>query len=398
VSTATRFEPGAASPDFDIPLSVPEIHGNEWTYVKDCLDQGWVSSAGAYVDRFEAMMAARVGARFAIATVNGTAAIHVALICAGVEQGDEVLVPALTFIAPANAVRYIGAWPVFMDVEPRYFQLDVDKVREFLEKECQRKQGILVNQRSGRRVRALLPVHILGHPCDMVRLVELARTYELPIIEDATESLGARVTGRSAGAIGEMGCYSFNGNKLITTGGGGMIVTNHEAWARRARYLTTQAKDDPVEYIHHEVGFNHRLTNLQAALGCAQMERLDEFITKKKSIAAAYGEALTSVAGITTMREASWAESVYWLYTIELDKASYGLDRRELMAHLATHRIQARPLWQVLSQSPAHRDAQAYLVEVAPQIQDRALSLPSSVGLRLDQVRQVCEVLRQAQR
>ncbi len=267
---STRSETATPPALRDIPLCVPEIGGNEWAYVKECLDTGWVSSVGLFVDRFERQLADFVGAKFAVATVNGTAALHIALLVAGVRPDDEVLVSTLTFIAPANAIRYAGAWPVFIDAEPRYWQMDPEQVENFIERNCRWAEGILVNRTTGRRVSAVVAVHILGHPVDLDPIVAVCRKYGLAIIEDATESLGARYKGRMVGTLGDIACFSFNGNKLITTGGGGMIVTDNADWARKAKYLTTQAKDDPLEYIHNEIGYNYRLTNLQAAMGCAR--------------------------------------------------------------------------------------------------------------------------------
>ncbi|RME03545.1 MAG: aminotransferase DegT, partial [Deltaproteobacteria bacterium] len=268
--TLSSFEPGAPAAEGFIPLSIPKLAGNEWRYVRECLDTNWVSSVGAFVERFEREVAARVGARYGVATASGTAAIHIALLVSGVGPGDEVLLPTLTFIAPANAIRYVGAVPLLLDVDPVTWQLDPEKTIDFLEKECRWQEGRLVNRTTGRRVRAIMPVHILGHPVDLDPILEVARKYELTVIEDATESLGARYKERHVGNLGDIGCFSFNGNKIITSGGGGMIVTNDETTARRARYLTTQAKDDPIEYVHGELGYNYRLTNLQAALGVAQ--------------------------------------------------------------------------------------------------------------------------------
>lgn len=300
----TQFEPGAPVAKGVIPLCVPEISGNEWKYVKECLDTNWVSSAGSFVDRFEQELAAYVGTEYAIATCNGTAALHVALLVAGVQPDDEVLVSALTFISPANAIRYVGAWPVFMDAEPNYWQMDPEKVVSFLAKECQRRNDTLYNKTTGRRVKAILPVHILGHPVNMDPILEVARKYDLVVIEDATESLGAKYKGRMVGHLGDIACFSFNGNKIITAAAGGMIVTDKKEWAQKAKYLTTQAKDDPVEYIHNEIGYNYRLTNIQAAIGCAQLEQLDEYIAKKSGTAATYDAALEGVPGITPMCEA----------------------------------------------------------------------------------------------
>ena len=274
MKTTEILAPGAPPAVDAIPLSVPEIRGNEWRYVKECLDTNWVSSVGAYVDRFEQMVAQQAETKHAVATVNGTAALHVALMVAGVQPEDEVLVSTLTFIAPVNAIRYVGAWPVFIDAEPTYWQMDPARVVEFLEQGCRWNDGALYNRRTGRRVTAVIPVHILGHPVDIDPIMAVARKFGLKVIEDATEGLGATYKGRSLGCLGDIACFSFNGNKIITTGGGGMIVTDNEEWARKAKYLTTQAKDDPIEYVHGEVGYNYRLTNLLAAVGCAQMEQL----------------------------------------------------------------------------------------------------------------------------
>lgn len=388
------FEPGALAPTGMIPLSVPEIHGNEWKYVRECLDSNWVSSAGPFVDRFERMVAAYVGTQHAVATVNGTAALHTALLVAGVEPNDEVLVPALTFIAPANAVRYAGAWPVFMDAEPQYWQMDPQKVTDFLERECLWKNSELRNKTTGRRVKAILPVHILGHPCDMDLIVDLARKFKLVVIEDATESLGAKYKERMVGHLGDIACFSFNGNKVITTGGGGMIVTDNEAWADRARYLTTQAKDDPVEYVHNEIGYNYRLTNIQAAMGCAQMEQLDSYVAAKRRIAAEYRKAFEGLAGITTYEEAPFAYSSYWMSAVSVDSTEFGCDSRALMRQLEAQKIQTRPLWHTLNSLLPYRTCQSYHVEIADQLYRDELNLPSSVGLTSDRQARVIEAIR----
>jgi perosamine synthetase len=377
----TLFEPDALNKEGYIPLCVPEIQGNEWKYIKECLDTGWVSSVGSFVDRFESDLAAYVGARHAVATVNGTAALHTALLVAGIRPDDEVLVSTLSFIAPANAIRYAGGWPVFIDAEPDYWQMDPQKVIDFLEQKCSWKKGELRNNTTGRRMKAILPVHILGHPVDMGPIVEIARKYEIAVIEDATESLGARYKDRLVGTLGDIGCFSFNGNKIITTGGGGMLVTDNEVWADTARYLTTQAKDDPVEYVHKNIGYNYRLTNIQAAMGCAQLEKLDEYIALKRSIAHTYSREFESLAGIYTMSEAAWASSIFWMYTILVDEKEYGLSSRELLHNLDKHGIQTRPLWQPLHLSQIYLGAQITPCAVAERLNMEALSLPCSVGL-----------------
>jgi perosamine synthetase len=333
------------------------------------------------VERFEQTLADYVGARYAVATVNGTAALHVALLVAGVQPDEEVLVSNLSFIAPANAIRYTGAWPVFIDAEPLYWQMDPNKVLDFLENECRCQDEGLVNKTTGRRVKAILPVHILGHPCNIDPIREVAQKYDLAIIEDATESLGAKYKGRMVGQPGDVSCFSFNGNKLITTGGGGMIVTDNEAWATRARYLTTQAKDDPVEYFHSEIGYNYRLTNIQAAMGVAQLEQIEDFIAQKKAVARIYEEGFQNLDTITLMPAQSCTSPVYWLYTILLDKDSTLEIRKDFIKSLNNNGIGARPLWHTLHNLPPYRNCQAFQIEHGVRLYERGVSLPSSVGL-----------------
>jgi perosamine synthetase len=381
LSSNEKFAPGAPAPPEFIPLIVPEIRGNEWQYIKDCLDTNWVSSVGTYVERFEREVAERAGSRFAVATVNGTSALHIALLLAGVEQDDEVLISTLTFIAPANAIRYAGAWPVFLDAEPQNLQLDPAAVAAFVQNDCTWNGHELLNRRTGRRIRAILPVHILGHPVDLDPILELAARYSIPVIEDATEGFGASYRGKSLGSFGQTGCFSFNGNKIITTGGGGMLVTNDENLAARARYLTTQAKDDPIEYIHNAIGYNYRLTNVLAAMGCAQMEQLSSFIDAKRAIAERYSRGFRHVPGITVPTEAAWATSTYWMYTVLIDETTSGINSRELLRELGSHKIQCRPLWQPMHHSAAHDATGSPPCPVADHIHSQALSLPCSVGL-----------------
>ncbi len=394
---STTYEPGGPVPPEMIPLCVPHIAGNEGKYVQDCIDTGWVSSVGAYVDRFERMIAEQMGTKYAVATVNGTAALHMALKVGGVEPDDEVLVSTLTFIASANAIRYANAWPVFIDAEPRHWQMDPNLVQEFLTKQCEWKHGVLRNKLTGRRVRAIEPVHILGHPVDLDPILELARKFDLLVVEDAAEALGTRYKGREVGGLGDLGCVSFNGNKLITTGGGGMVVTNDEVLAAKVRYLTTQAKDDPIEYCHNEVGYNYRLPNLLAAFGCAQVERLADYIDCKNRVAAQYREELDSVPGLRHYEAASYADCTWWLYTVQIDPVEFGMTSRELRLRLQQCNIQSRPLWQAMHANPAHQTAQAVLTGVADTLVAECLSLPCSVGITSEQVTQVCRTIRQIQ-
>lgn len=385
--------PGAPAPAGVVPLCVPELRGNEWAYIKECLDTNFVSSVGPFVDKFECLLASRVGARFGIATASGTSALHVALLVAGVEPDDEVLVSTLSFVAPANAVRYVGAWPVFVDAESKYWQMDVAKAVEWLDTQCHWIGQELRNKVTGRRVKAILPVHILGHPVDMAPLLDVAKRYGLAVVEDATESLGALYDGRPVGTLGDLGCLSFNGNKLITTGAGGMIVTNSESMAARAKYLTTQAKDNAVESIHGTVGYNYRLSNIQAAMGCAQLEQLDDYLSAKRRISQTYELAFSTVPGLTSMREAPWSRSAFWMFTVLVDAARFGMESRSLLRFLEGRGVQTRPLWQPLHCSPAHRGAPATDCSVAARLYRDALSLPCSVGLTAaDQAKVIGEI------
>lgn len=393
----TSFEPGAPAAAGMIPLSVPELRGNEAAYLQQCISGGWVSSVGPFVERFEREVAAYVGASHAVAMVNGTSALHLALVVSGVQPGEEVLVSNLTFIAPANAIRYAGARPVFIGSEETYWQIDPAKVREFLTTRCERRAEGVFNQATGRRIRALVAVHILGHPANLEALLAVTREFGLRLIEDCAEAIGTEYRGRRVGTFGLLSAFSFNGNKVITCGGGGMLVTNDEALAKRARHLSTQAKSDPREYIHDAVGYNYRLTSLQAAVGVAQLEQLDGFLVRRREIAARYAAAFRDVAGLSFMREAVWAKSIYWLSTVLVNESRFGLDCRELMRRLEAAGIQTRPLWQPMHKSPAHADCESFGCEVDDHLAAQALSLPSSTSLRdADQDRVIAAILAAA--
>lgn len=375
-----------------VPLCAPEIPPAAWRLVKECLDGGWISSVGHFVGRFEKLLAKKTAARHAVATVNGTAALHLALLAAGVGPGDEVLVSTLSFIAPANAVRYVGAHPVFVDAEPNHWQMDVARVADFLADRCRWKGGAWINRRTGRRVRALLPVHVLGHPCDMAPLLALARQYDLAVVEDATESLGALYRGKPVGAMGDVGCLSFNGNKIISTGGGGMVLTNRTRWAREARSLSTQAKLPGLEYIHSRVGYNYRLTNIQAALGCSQAVKLNDHVAAKRRIAERYRHGFAGLHGLRPPAEAPWAFSTFWLYTITIDGSAR--NSRRLIRGLLDRGVEARPLWQPLHLSPAHRGCQVLGGQIAERLWAQGVSLPSSVGLSPEQQARVIRCVK----
>lgn len=363
-----------------IPLSIPTLGGNEWLYIKECLDTGWVSSVGAYVTMFETMCAQRCGTAHAVATSNGTAALHLALVTAGIGEHDAVLVPNITFAATANAVAYTGALPVLVDVCADTWQIDIALVADFLAQHT---------HIQGKKIAAIMPVHVLGGMCDMARLRQLCEQHQLTLIEDATESLGSTYLGLPAGSWGHMGCLSFNGNKIITTGGGGMLLTQDSDLAKRAKHLSTQAKIDEVEYLHDAIGYNYRLVNLLAAMGVAQLEQLDAFLDKKKNIAQAYREALAGVGDIQFQAHLPEVEANEWLFTIRTAQS------RALMAFLQTRGIQSRPLWTPLKQQPMFAQC-PYLSQgnISALVHREGLSLPCSAQLSEADQQYVIEAVR----
>lgn len=379
-----------------IPLSVPSIQGNEWTYIKECLDTEWVSSAGKYVEKFEQEVAKFTGAKYAIACVNGTSALQVALRIAGVKNNDEVIVPTVTFIAPINVVRYLNANPVFMDADD-YYNIDVEKTIDFIQHGTVFKDGCTFNKTTNKRISAIIPVHIFGNAIHFNELYQICRDRNIKIVEDATESLGSYYTagnfsGKFTGTVGDLGCYSFNGNKIITTGGGGMIVTDNEEYAEKARYLTTQAKDDPVRYVHNEIGYNFRLTNIQAALGVAQMEKLPEFIKIKQSNFQKYKDQISTIPGLRLANTPEYAESNYWYYCLRIS-GQYSKDREELMQHLSENGIQSRPLWYLNHLQKPYKGCQSYKIEKAYELRDSTLNIPCSVNLTESDIEKVVTVL-----
>lgn len=368
-----------------IPLCIPHLHGNELAYVIKCIEENWVSSVGSYVDDLEELFGARLGLPQAVATVNGTAALHIALMVAGVGAGDLVLISDLTFIAPANTIRYLGAEPVFIDAEPDHWQMDVAQLKGYFENDCERRDGGAYEKASGKRIAAIMPVHILGHPVDMDPLMALAGENGIPVIEDATESLGATYKGKPVGTHGDAACFSFNGNKLITTGGGGMIASGHEDWLKHAKHLTIQAKKPGDEYIHDQVGYNYRLVNVLAAMGVAQLEQIDAFVKRKREIAKVYEAAFANIPGITPQAQAEWAKSDKWLFSVRVDPGLYGMDSRALIRALEKQGIESRPLWQPMHLSLAHAGARYIGAGVSKALFESVVSLPCSVGLTTDE-------------
>ncbi|WP_107806762.1 LegC family aminotransferase [Nodularia spumigena] len=364
-----------------IPLHEPEFTGNEWKLVKDCLDSTFVSSVGKYVDRFEAMLADYTGAKYAVAVVNGTAALHISLLLAGVQPEDEVLIPALSFVATANAVVHCGAIPHFIDSEWSTLGIDISSLGKYLQECSQEKGGKLINRHTGRRIAAIVPMHTYGHPVDMASLLVLADNYNLPVVEDAAESLGSSYKGQHTGTLGLLGTLSFNGNKVITTGGGGVILTNDEELARQAKHLTTTAKlPHRWEFFHDQVAWNYRLPNLNAALGCAQMEKLPELLQRKRSLAMQYQEVFRDVKGIEFVAEPLSSISNYWLNTLQLQEPSFEMGDRLLgLANDAGY--QCRPTWTLLHKLPMYVNCPHAPLPVAERLEASLINVPSSAKL-----------------
>ena len=380
-----------------IPLCAPSLRGSEWAYVKECLDTQWVSSAGRFVDRFEQECSRYVDSRFGVACSSGTAALTVALRIAGVRPGDEVIFPTVTFIAPINAGAQLGAVPVFMDCD-EYYNIDPEKTIEFIEQHTLSRDDGAYNIRTGRRVAALVPVHVFGNAARLDDLVPLCRERRIHVVEDATESLGSvytqgRFAGWYTGTVGDLGCFSFNGNKIITTGGGGMIVTDDEDYAHTARYLTTQAKDDPVYFVHNEIGYNFRLTNVQAAMGVAQLEQLSKFKEIKQRNYAAYAEAIAGISGLQLASVPPYADNNCWMYAVRIDSGRYGMNRDRLLERFRQHGIETRPLWYLNHLQRPYLECPSYRIDYAPKLLETTLNIPCSVGLTEEERTAVIEVL-----
>lgn len=379
-----------------IPLSVPCLKGNEKKYVFDALDNGWVSTAGSYVTRFEQELADYLHVTTTTAVQSGTAAIHLALLLSGVRPEHEVLVPTLTFVAAVNPVRYIGAYPVFMDCDDS-LNMDCEKLENFLKKECQRTPWGLENKRSKRIIKAIIIVHIFGNMADLEPLRALTDKYEIQLIEDATEALGTCYTEGThckqfAGTIGDFGAYSFNGNKIITTGGGGMLTARDYKNVEKARYLASQAKDDPLYYTHNEIGFNYRMTNLQAALGVAQLECLEDFIRIKEHNYQYYSNAIQSIEGLKLLSFHEKTRSNHWFYSLLLQKSNGNRDTA--MKKLKEADIETRPVWQLIHTQKMYKDCQTYYIEKAPFYWNNVINIPCSTNLLKSDMDSVIQALK----
>ena len=375
-----------------IPLSVPNIDGNELQYVKDCLNTGWISSAGAYVNKFEEAIKNYTGVKYAIACINGTAGLQVSLNVSGVSSNDIVLAPNLTFVATLNAIKYSGAEIALIDICEDSWQLDVDLLQNWLATNTSTKvvngKPVTSDKSSGKKIGAIMPVYVLGGFVDVNKLVEISSTYGIPLIEDSTEALGSFKNGRHAGTFGVTGVLSFNGNKIISTGGGGMILTNDKEIANRAKHITTTAKTDPLDYFHDEVGYNYRLVNILAAIGVAQMENFESILKRKKEIDALYKKELEGIGDIKFQEHYQSTDPNCWLFTFRTKKM------RELLNHLNNNNIQSRPFWTPMNNLPMYKDLM-YINEndISNKIFKECISIPSSSNLTTeDQHKVISEI------
>jgi perosamine synthetase len=381
VDAIARVVQGAERP---VHLHEPWFRGREWDYVKQCLDTGWVSSAGRFVEEFESRLATACGTKSAVAMVNGTTALQMALRLAGVGPGDEVVMPSLTFVATANAVSHCGAVPHFVDADERTLGLDAHKLTVHLERVASRRGDVLINRETARPIRAVVPVHVFGHPADMDPLATACGAFDLPIVEDATESLGSTYRGRPCGGLGHLGVLSFNGNKIITTGGGGALLTNDEALARRATHLTSMAKlPHKWAVVHDDIGWNYRMPNINAALGFAQIEALEDFVAAKRALARRYADAFAEVHGARWVEEPPGASSNYWLNAILLDDDT-GAARDAVLS--ATHEagFLTRPVWTLMHRLAMYRHHPRGDLSVSESLERRLVNLPSSAILGMN--------------
>lgn len=380
-----------------IPLSVPNFEGNERKYVDDAIDQGWVSTGGAYINTLEERLAEFLHTEKTACVQSGTSALHLSLVDAGVQPGDVVLVPPLTFIAAVNPVKYQFAAPVFIDCDDS-FCMDPEKLKDFCEQECDFKDDALYF--NGQQVKALVVVHVFGNLADMEKIMAIAAKYHLKVIEDATEALGSKFTegkykGKYAGTIGDYGAYSFNGNKIITTGGGGAVTARDAARVDHIKYLSTQAKDDPHYYIHNEVGYNYRMTNLQAALGVAQLEELPEFLKRKKKF---YEEYLAlfrnfELGSIMPFREGT--DSNHWFYSLNIDRTKVHQTMREIITELEKRGIGTRAIWDLINKQIPYQGEVTYRLEKAPFYAERILNIPCSTSLTDEDIKRAAETIKE---
>ena len=380
-----------------IPLSVPNLSLDILENVRETIETGWVSTGGKFISEFEEKIAKYVGVERAVACQSGTAGLHLALRVLGVEPGDEVIVPTLTFIAAVNPVKYMGAEPIFMDCDDT-LNMDMDKLEEFLENECNYIDGKVVNKKTKKQIKAIVVVHVFGNPVNIEKLMEIKEKYNLKVIEDSTEALGSyylegKYAGKYCGTIGDIGVYSFNANKIITTGGGGMVVSNNKELLDKVAFLGVQAKTDPLYFVHDEIGYNYRMTNIQAAFGTDQIDRLEGFIETKIRNYNLYKEAMENIEGLTLLPFRNDTRANHWFYSVIVDKEKYGMDRDELLRKLNDNKIQTRPLWGLIHNQKPYLENQVYKIEKSKFYEKNLINIPCSSSLSEEEVETVLSFL-----
>ena len=380
-----------------IPLSVPNLSLDILENVKETIETGWVSTGGRFITEFENKIAKYVGVERAVSCQSGTAGLHLALRVLGIGSGDEVIVPTLTFIAAVNPVKNMGAEPIFMDCDDT-LNMDMDKLEEFLENECDYIGGKVINKKTKRQIKAIVVVHVFGNPANMEKLMKIKEKYNLKVIEDSTEALGSyyiegKYAGKYCGTIGDIGVYSFNANKIITTGGGGMVVSNNQELLDKVAFLGVQAKTDSLYFVHDEIGYNYRMTNIQAAFGTDQIDRLEGFIETKIRNYNLYKKAIEDIEGLTLLPFRSDARANNWFYSVIVDKDKYGMDRDELLRKLNDENIQTRPLWRLIHKQKPYLNSQSYKIEKAEFYEKNLINIPCSSNLSEDEVGIVVEKL-----
>lgn len=382
-----------------INLSVPNLSMDILDNLKECLESGWVSTGGRFIPEFETKVKNYMKTKFAAGVQSGTAGLHMSLQVLGVQRDEEVFVPTLTFIAAVNPTTYLGASPIFIDCDDSLC-MDPIKLEKFCSEECDFKEGVLVNKKTNKKIRALVIVHVFGNMADMEKIMDIAKKYNLRVLEDATEALGTyytegRYKGKYAGTIGDIGVLSFNANKIITTGGGGMVVGDNEELVEKVRFLSSQAKKDTLYFIHDEIGYNYRMLNLQAALGTSQIDQLESFIETKIKNYKIYKEELEKVEGLEILPFVEGIRANYWFYSLKIDKEKYGIGRDELLQKLVDAGIQTRPIWGLIHQQKPYSTCQSYEIEKALYYYDRILNLPCSSNLTEKEVYQVIEKIKE---
>lgn len=382
-----------------INLSVPNLSMDILDNLKECLESGWVSTGGRFIPEFETKVKNYMKTKFAAGVQSGTAGLHMSLQVLGVQRDEEVFVPTLTFIAAVNPTTYLGASPIFIDCDDSLC-MDPIKLEKFCSEECDFKEGVLVNKKTNKKIRALVIVHVFGNMADMEKIMDIAKKYNLKVLEDATEALGTyytegRYKGKYAGTIGDIGVLSFNANKIITTGGGGMVVGDNEELVEKVRFLSSQAKKDTLYFIHDEIGYNYRMLNLQAALGTSQIDQLESFIETKIKNYKIYKEELEKVEGLEILPFVEGIRANYWFYSLKIDKEKYGIGRDELLQKLVDAGIQTRPIWGLIHQQKPYSTCQSYEIEKALYYYDRILNLPCSSNLTEKEVYQVIEKIKE---